>query len=82
MVGPFSTELNIALMRDWGITGIVTKESGSEGGLSQKLDAAEKLNLPVVVIRRPERDLSHAVSDLSELLAFVRIHARGSSEDF
>ena len=71
MVGPFSTNLNTAILRDWNISGIITKESGPEGGLQEKLDAAEELKLPIVVIRRPERDLSHAVQTIKELLSFV-----------
>jgi precorrin-6x reductase len=71
MVGPFSANLNTAILRDWNISGIITKESGPEGGLQEKLDAAEELKLPIVVIRRPKRDLSHAVQTIEELLSFV-----------
>lgn len=32
---------------------ILTKESGETGGFSDKLDAAQRLNIPMLVIRRP-----------------------------
>jgi precorrin-6x reductase len=72
MVGPFSTALNVALLQDWKITGIITKESGAEGGLNEKLQAAKTLNLPILVIRRPERRLLHAISDLDTLIEAVK----------
>jgi precorrin-6x reductase len=72
MIGPFSIALNVALLQDWKITGIITKESGSEGGLDEKLLAAKTLNLPILVIKRPDRRLLHAVSDLDTLIEAVR----------
>jgi len=53
MQGPFSEELNLALLRHYRAGVLVTKESGREGGLEEKLSAARKLGLPVVLIRRP-----------------------------
>lgn len=76
MLGPFSSDLNAALLRDWNITGVITKESGSEGGFTEKLAAANSLSIPVIVINRPVRDLSHAVSDLNELLHGVKSRMR------
>ncbi len=72
MVGPFSTALNVALLQDWHITGIITKESGTEGGLEEKLQAAEALQLPILVVQRPSRPLVHATSDLPTLLETVK----------
>ncbi len=72
MVGPFSTALNVALLQDWHITGIITKESGTEGGLQEKLQAAEALQLPILVVQRPSRPLTHATSDLPTLLETVK----------
>lgn len=74
MVGSFSKDLNTAILRDWQITGIVTKESGAVGGLQEKIEAASLLNIPLLVIHRPNRDLSHAVSNMDDLLTLVRRH--------
>ncbi|MCL6610672.1 MAG: precorrin-6A reductase [Peptococcaceae bacterium] len=51
--GPFSEEMNMALMRHYRADVLVTKESGREGGLAEKISAAAKLGLPVVVVKRP-----------------------------
>ena len=52
--GPFSVELNAELFKHAGAEVIVTKNSGEIGGADTKILAAEKLNLPVVMIDRPK----------------------------
>ena len=52
--GPFSKELNEALMRQHDIRLLVTKNSGREGGFSEKLAAAEAVGAKVLLIEPPE----------------------------
>ena len=54
MQGPFSYEMNRALMLQYDIRHIVTKESGSAGGFSEKISAAGDLGVSVHIIKRPE----------------------------
>lgn len=58
MQGPFSEEMNRAMMRQLGVRYLVTKEAGTAGGFLEKLSAAEALSVTAVVIGRPleERD--------------------------
>jgi precorrin-6x reductase len=59
MQGPFSKELNIALMRQLNIKTLVTKDGGVLGGFPEKLEAAEDLNAELVIIgRSPENGLT------------------------
>lgn len=52
--GPFSEYENT---RDFsGCDILVTKDSGKEGGFSEKCSAAHKLGMTVIVIKRPEED--------------------------
>ena len=53
MQGPFSKEMNLATIHQYGITGLVTKESGRVGGFSEKLEAAREAGIPCYVIRKP-----------------------------
>ncbi|MHB8917948.1 MAG: precorrin-6A reductase [Desulfocucumaceae bacterium] len=53
MQGPFSEEVNLALWRHFRVDVVVTKESGPAGGLGEKLSAARRLGIPVVIIKRP-----------------------------
>ena len=54
MQGPFSAGFNEELWRQWQIDCVVTKESGEAGGFQTKVQAAASLNIPLIVIKRPE----------------------------
>ncbi|WP_456474922.1 precorrin-6A reductase [Candidatus Pyrohabitans sp.] len=49
----FDKELNRAMLKAYRAEVLVTKESGSEGGVGEKLAAARELGIPVIVVRRP-----------------------------
>jgi precorrin-6x reductase len=54
MQGPFSKELNIAMLRHVKASYFVTKESGKAGGFREKLQAAQETQTVLVVIERPD----------------------------
>lgn len=54
MRGPFSRELNEALIRQYQIAYLVTKDGGAVGGFPEKSEAARNTGAVLVVIRRPE----------------------------
>ena len=54
MQGPFSRELNEALIRQFHIVYLVTKDGGKAGGFQEKARAAENTGIELVLIRRPE----------------------------
>ena len=49
--GPFSTEMNAAILKQYDIRHLVTKNSGRTGGYQEKLEAAKMLGIPVYVIQ-------------------------------
>ena len=49
--GPFSTEMNAAILNQYDIRHMVTKNSGRTGGYQEKLEAAKMLGIPVYVIQ-------------------------------
>ena len=53
MQGPFSKEMNLAMIRQYNIKCLVTKESGRLGGEDEKLEAAREAGITCMVIRRP-----------------------------
>ena len=71
MQGPFSRELNCAIIRQFDIKTLVTKDGGSAGGMPQKLMAASDCGCRVLVIERPRdggmnlTEVLDAVSSLS-----------------
>ena len=56
MQGPFGQELNEALMGQFDIRYMVTKDGGKVGGFSEKIEAAKNRGVQAVIIRRPEEE--------------------------
>ncbi len=53
MQGPFTEEMNTAVIRQYHISCLVTKETGVSGGYQEKLKAAEQAGIPVFVVGHP-----------------------------
>ncbi|MCR5674115.1 MAG: precorrin-6A reductase [Lachnospiraceae bacterium] len=53
MQGPCTEEMNLAILRQYHIGHLVTKDSGSTGGLPEKLAAARRAGVTVHLIERP-----------------------------
>ena len=66
--GPFSEALNRAVLQDYRIDLMITKDSGKAGGFAEKIRAARSLGVPVCVIRRPEEE----GMSFDQILAFCR----------
>ncbi|MGG3843011.1 precorrin-6A reductase [Anoxybacillus kestanbolensis] len=72
MQGPFTKQLDVAFMKHFGVTLLVTKESGRVGFVDEKIAAAQELGIETVVIRRPKLSypvIYHEFSDVIEALA-------------
>ncbi len=66
--GPFSQELNEALMRDFDVAWMVTKDSGVPGGFIEKLRAAAVTGVHTIVVGRPPTEAGLSLDEvLSEL---------------
>jgi len=51
--GVCSKELNKALLNEFKIKYLVTKDSGEQGGLIEKIYAAKELDIEVLILKRP-----------------------------
>ena len=67
MQGPFSREMNLALLRYADAAYFVTKESGKAGGFEEKLEAARQAGTVPVVIGRP-REAGESLERTKEIL--------------
>lgn len=56
MQGPFSKEMNEAMIRAVDARYLVSKDSGVIGGLQEKLDAAQACDIRSILIERPPSD--------------------------
>ena len=63
MQGPFSMETDLALIRQFGIKTLVTKSSGSAGGVPDKIRAAASAGIPVYMIGRPSEESGLSVNE-------------------
>jgi precorrin-6Y C5,15-methyltransferase (decarboxylating) len=71
MQGPFTIEMNEAIIRQYGISCMVSKESGAAGGYGEKMEAAKNTGILSLTIARPEEEgysFSQLVQKLSKLL--------------
>ena len=77
MQGPFSKELNAAMLRSTGAAYLVTKASGSAGGFEEKIAAAAETGAVPVILGRPAQreglDTSETIALLCRRFGF---HAR------
>ena len=70
MTGAASLEENIELIEKYNAKAMITKESGEIGGVIEKIEAANKTGIAVIMIQRPEiKELNKndIVSNLDEL---------------
>lgn len=68
MQGPFSREMNVAMLRAVSARYLVTKEAGSAGGFEEKSAAAREAGAALVVIGRPPQRDGMGFSEVVELL--------------
>lgn len=66
--GPFSEEMNLALINAVSAEWLVTKDGGSIGGFDQKLSAAKKAGIKLLVIGRPPQREGYGFSDTIALI--------------
>lgn len=76
MQGPFSKELNRELYRHYGVTLMITKESGKVGAVDEKIEAALELGIETIVIGRPAIQYGEKHSDFDGILASLAHHLR------
>ena len=69
MQGPFSMEMNLALLHQTEAAYFVTKETGRAGGFEEKAEAAETAGAVLVVIGRPEENGESVEKVKEKLLA-------------
>ena len=68
MQGPFSEELNYAMLKQIDAKYLVTKESGKAGGYLEKIDACIRAGAKAIVIGRPTDEEGISYSECLKLL--------------
>ena len=68
MQGPFSVEMNVAMLKSVDAKFLVSKESGLTGGMAEKVAAACTAGAKLVVIGRPPQKQGISFAEMVELL--------------
>ena len=68
MQGPFSVEMNAAMLKSTGAAYMVTKSSGAAGGFEEKISAAAAAGVTSVIIGRPPQQAGTGLEQTLELL--------------
>lgn len=69
MQGPFSRELNEAMLQQFDCRYLVTKDTGKAGGFQEKIEAAYACGVIPVVIGRPLQENGMTVAEAKQMLA-------------
>lgn len=75
MQGPFSREVNIAIIKQTGAAFIVTKESGNAGGFQEKIDAARETGTEVILIKRPVEEEGYSLGEILGITGITSIES-------
>lgn len=54
MVGPFSKDLNIQIIKDFDLDGLIMKDSGAKGGSPEKIQACLETGIDLFIIKRDQ----------------------------
>lgn len=69
--GPFSVEFNEAMIINYDIHCLVTKDSGLNGGVNEKIQACNNMNIPCILIDRPKIEYEYIVYNIEELDKYI-----------
>lgn len=75
MQGPFSEELNTAMLKQFDCRYLVTKETGKAGGFEEKIRAAKKAGAKVVLVGRPAEQKGYSYGEVIRMLN-ERLHLK------
>lgn len=81
MQGPFSTEMNEAILHQYEIACMVTKKSGRQGGYPEKLEAARRAGIPVYVIEPADTERGYSMEEVCEKLQLLLCVEKSVSVD-
>lgn len=68
MQGPFTAEMNEAIIRQYEIAYLVTKESGVPGGYQEKINAAKRTGVRIFVIGCSDEGEGYSFSEICQKL--------------
>lgn len=72
MQGPFSVEMNEAILRQFNIDIVVTKFTGKTGGFIEKIEASNNCGCEVIVIDLPEKEAGFSLEEMQNKIEILK----------
>lgn len=66
--GPFSKDFNSAIIKNYNIKYLITKESGTTGGELEKLQSAKENNITTLILKRPSVNYPWITENISDII--------------
>lgn len=73
--GPFGFEINNGIIKEYKIKALITKDSGEEGGMKEKIDSALINNVKIIVIKRLEVNYGRKFNNIEEMINFIFLNS-------
>ena len=70
--GPFSREVNKALIKSFNIKYLVTKNSGKEGGINEKIEASEEEGIKIIILDKPKVDYPNKYGNIDKIIEIIK----------
>nr|WP_307776259.1 precorrin-6A reductase [uncultured Cetobacterium sp.] len=71
MQGPFSKELNMAMMKQLDIKYMISKKGGNTGGEKEKLDATKEVGATSILLSRPSIEYPLVFSNINDIISYI-----------
>lgn len=71
MQGPFTLAMNKAMIEQYGIQYMISKESSKVGGFQEKLDACRQMGIGLIVVDRPKVDYPLMFNTIDEVVNYI-----------
>ncbi len=68
VMGPFSEDMNISIINKVNAKYVVSKESGTVGGLLEKISACEKTGAKLIVIGRENNEVGYSLDEVENII--------------
>lgn len=66
MQGPFSKELNVAMLKQLNCEFMVTKASGNFGGVKEKIESSSECGVKLIAVKLPEKKDGFSINKMKE----------------
>ncbi|OPX48207.1 cobalt-precorrin-6A reductase [Clostridium thermobutyricum] len=70
--GPFGKAINDGIIKEYNIKAIITKDSGKEGGVEEKVNSAIENNAKIILINKPKVDYGTVFNNLKDLILYLK----------